>query len=61
MHQRVEHLKMSLEVQMINIIDIKADDVFVRKIFHRRHLKESKLPDLKFLSYKGPNKFETFR
>ena len=50
MHQRVEHLKMSLEVQMINIINIKADDVFVRKIFHRRHLKQSKLHDFNFFS-----------
>ena len=38
MYKRVEHLKISLEVQMINIIiiiiiiSIKADDIFLGKI-----------------------------
>ena len=32
MYKRVEHLKISLEVQMINIISIKADDIFMGKI-----------------------------
>ena len=32
MYKRVEHLKIILEVQMINIISIKADDIFMGKI-----------------------------
>ena len=30
--KRVEHLKTSLEVQMINTRSIKADDIFIGKI-----------------------------
>ena len=32
MHQRVEHLKISLEVLIVSIINIKADDIFIGKI-----------------------------
>ena len=32
MYKRVEHLKISLEAQTINIINIKADDIFMGKI-----------------------------
>ena len=31
-HQNVEHLKISLKVKMMNIIDIKADDIFMGNI-----------------------------
>ena len=30
-HQRVEHLEISLELQMKNIINIQADDIFIEK------------------------------
>ena len=55
-HQRVEHLKINLEVQMINI-DIKADDIFMGTNVHKRHSKQSRLPDFKFFSW-GSNKVE---